>query len=480
MTKSLMVLGTASNAGKSLLTAGLCRIFRQDGLSAAPFKAQNMALNSFITREGLEIGRAQAMQAEAAGIEPTSDMNPILLKPMTDVGCQVIVDGEVYCNTDAVGYYAQKKEVAARALAAFERLAAKHDVIVLEGAGSPAEINLRDNDIVNLAMARAAGAPCLLAGDIDRGGVFASIAGTQLLLTEDERALLKGIVINKFRGDVTLLEPGLRMIEEITKIPVVGVVPYMRVDIDDEDSLTEHLRGRSAKDEGRDVAVVRLPHLSNFTDFAALERMDGVRVRYVERAADLGSPDLIVLPGTKNTMGDLRVIRENGLEAAILARNAAGTPVFGVCGGYQMLGEMLSDPCGVEGGGEMPGMGLLPMRTVFSERKTRTRVSGAIRPLDGGPFASMSGRAIEGYEIHMGETTGSAPPFADITDAVTGAASADGAVLENVAGTYVHGVFDALVPGYDAYRASQYDLLADTLRANLDMDLIYEIMNKGV
>jgi len=477
-----MMLGTASNAGKSLLAAGLCRIFRQDGLSVAPFKAQNMALNSFITREGLEIGRAQAMQAEAAGIEPTSDMNPVLLKPMTDVGCQVVVDGEVYCNTDAVGYHALKQEVAARALAAYERLAAKYDVIVLEGAGSPAEINLREGDIVNLAMARAAGAPCLLAGDIDRGGVFASIAGTQLLLPEDERALLKGIVINKFRGDVTLLEPGLRMIEEITKIPVVGVVPYMRVDIDDEDSLTEHLRGRSAKDEGRDVAVVRLPHLSNFTDFAALERMDGVRVRYVERAADLGSPDLIVLPGTKNTMGDLRVIRENGLEAAILARNAAGTPVFGVCGGYQMLGEVLSDPCGVEGGGEMPGMGLLPMRTVFSERKTRTRVSGTIRPpaAPDSPFAPLSGRAIEGYEIHMGETTGDAPPFADITDTVTGARGSDGAALWNVAGTYVHGVFDALVPGYDAYRASQYDLLADTLRASLDMDLIYEIMNKGV
>ncbi len=493
MAKPIMIQGTTSNAGKSLTCAGLCRIFRQDGNSVAPFKSQNMALNSFITHEGLEMGRAQVMQAEAAGIEPSVLMNPILLKPTSDSGSQVIVNGEVFDTMSAGRYYDVKPKLRAAVTEAYSALAAQHDIVVIEGAGSPAEINLNRDDFVNMGMAKIADAPVLLVADIDRGGVFASVYGTIKLLPPDEQARFKGIIINKFRGDVTLLQDGLRQLEDLTGVPVLGVVPYLTLDIDDEDSLSERLV-RSVTGKPIDVAVIRVPRISNFTDFNALGRLEPVGVRYVTRAEELGVPDLIILPGTKNTMGDLRWLRENGLEAAIVHLAENGTPVAGVCGGYQMLGRTLSDPDGIEDGGELRGMGLLPVDTVFEPRKTRTRVTARICPSDG-YFTGLSGAELTGYEIHMGQTTlsGGASPFCVLSDG-----QADGAVSGRVFGTYLHGLFDgALSPaltgillrakGLDdavvenaddaAHKNAQYDLLAAALRENLDIDRLYDILN---
>ena len=315
--KAIMIQGTMSNAGKSLLTAGLCRIFKQDGYKVAPFKSQNMALNSFITEEGLEMGRAQVIQAEAAGIKPSALMNPILLKPTNNMGSQVIVNGEVLGNMSAKDYYAFKKNLRPKILEAYEKLASEYDIIVIEGAGSPAEINLKQEDFVNMGMAKMAKAPVLLVGDIDRGGVFAQLVGTVMLLDEDEQDMVKGLIINKFRGDKSILDPGVEMLEERTKIPVVGVAPYLNVDIEDEDSLAERVKGNREVDL-IDIAVIRLPRISNFTDFNALEVIPGVSVRYVRTVKELKNPDMIILPGSKNTMEDLLWMRQNGLEAAIL------------------------------------------------------------------------------------------------------------------------------------------------------------------
>ena len=502
MAKKIMIQGTMSNSGKSFLAAALCRILKQDGLSVAPFKSQNMALNSYITKDGLEIGRAQAMQAEAAGIAPTVDMNPILLKPTSQMGSQVIVNGEVFGNLRAMDYYRRKTEFIPAVKEAFERLESQYDAIVLEGAGSPAEINLRDNDIVNMGMAKIANAPVLLVGDIDRGGVFASLYGTVSLLEPEERARIKGLVINKFRGDVKILEPGLRMIEEKLHIPVVGVIPMEQIDLDDEDSLSDRLV-RTEVQEGLDVAVIHLPHISNFTDFNPFESIPGVSLRYVKHPRDLHSPDMIILPGTKNTMGDLIWMRESGMEAAVLKEASRGKLIFGVCGGYQMLGETLSDPHGVENGGSMKGMGLLPMETVFAEKKTRTRVQGHFGQLSG-VFAPLSGAEIEGYEIHMGESIlkENAGTATKITDSVSGKKKEEGAFAGNVCGTYIHGVFDkeasaeAIIrvigekkgidvenmTGVDfaAFKEQQYDILAAELRKHLDMKKIYEILENGI
>ncbi|MEG0591592.1 MAG: cobyric acid synthase, partial [Lachnospiraceae bacterium] len=364
MAKAIMIQGTMSNAGKSILAGGLCRIFQQDGYRVAPFKSQNMALNSFITDEGLEMGRAQVMQAEAAGVKPSVGMNPILLKPTGDSSSQVIVNGKVEGVMTAAQYYEKKKELFPVVKQAYERLAKEYDIIVLEGAGSPAEINLKQEDIVNMGMAKIAHAPVLLVGDIDRGGVFAQIVGTLTLLEEDERELVKGTIINKFRGDRKILEPGLRMLEDRTQVPVQGVVPYFHLDIDEEDSLTE----RFTKKERVgliDIAVIRFPRISNFTDLNSLEYIEEVTVRYVATPGELGNPDMIILPGTKNTMGDLLWMRQNGLEASIL-KYARQKPVFGICGGYQMLGRAIADPEGVEGKGTISGMGLLPITTTFA------------------------------------------------------------------------------------------------------------------
>lgn len=501
MAKSIMIQGTCSNAGKSLLTAALCRIFKQDGYSVAPFKSQNMALNSYITAEGLEMGRAQVVQAEAAGVEPSVLMNPILLKPQSDTGSQVIVNGEVWGIMGAAEYYARKPELIPQVTQAYNTLAAKHDIIVLEGAGSPAEINLIENDIVNMGMAKLAKAPVLLVGDIDRGGVFAALAGTLLLLQEDERSMLKGMVINKFRGDVNILRPGLTQLEEITKKPVLGVVPYMHLDIDDEDSLSDRF-SRTAAVGGAEVAVIRLPRISNATDFNALEYSPGVSLRYVSTPAQLGTPDLIILPGTKNTMEDLLWLRQCGLEAKIKQHAARGGAVFGICGGYQMLGEALHDPLGVEHGGTMAGMGLLPGITTFAAQKTRTRAAGTVKNI-GGILAGLTGAGFDGYEIHMGTTELCGGAALNTVTAVGGeeACLADGAYNGNVYGTYMHGFFDSeqvsgavvralyQAKGQEytgasidlaAYKQTQYDLLADGVRAALDMKQIYKILEQGI
>ena len=486
--KRIMVQGTMSGAGKSLLCAALCRIFAQDGYRVAPFKSQNMALNSFVTRDGLEMGRAQVVQAQAAGVEPDVRMNPILLKPSSDTGSQVIVGGEVRGQMSAAAYFKMKRQLIPEILAAFDSLSEEADIVVIEGAGSPAEINLKADDIVNMGLAKLVDAPVLLAGDIDRGGVFAQLYGTVALLEPEERARIAGLVINKFRGDVDILRPGLAMLEEKTGLPVLGVVPYLHVEIEDEDSLSERLNVRDAV-KPLDVAVIRLPHISNFTDFIPLEQHELLGVRYVQRARELGAPDLVILPGTKNTMEDLLWLRQSGLEAAVRRLAQAQTPVLGVCGGYQMLGQTLDDPAGTESGKPMSlaGLGLLPTRTTFDAQKRRTQVRAVAL---GAPFA---GARMTGYEIHNGRTTVNGEPFCRLADGTP-----EGCVCKNVFGTYLHGLFDsgeltqALVKLLCArkgispketrptsmaeYRQAQFDLLADGVRGALDMGAVYRAM----
>lgn len=511
MAKSIMIQGTMSNAGKSLLVAGLCRIFKQDGYRVVPFKSQNMALNSYITSENLEMGRAQVVQAEAAGVEPSVFMNPILLKPTTDMGSQVIVKGKVVGNMKAVDYFRKKKDYVPVIKEAYYRLSEDADIIVIEGAGSPAEINLKDDDIVNMGLAKLVDAPVLLVGDIDRGGVFAQLIGTVMLLDPDEQARIKGLVINKFRGDVSILEPGLHMLEERSDKKVIGVVPYADVYIEDEDSLGENLN-RKGYHGGIDIAVIRLPKVSNFTDFQALSMDQRVSLRYVEKVSELGCPDVIILPGTKNTIADMKWLRESGLEGAILrlakekngAEGKKAPIVFGICGGYQMLGTSIEDVAGVEGNGTIRGMELLPVQTFFEEEKTRTRVTGKICRLEG-VFSPLSDKKISGYEIHMGKTRLNGTPammfFNNMqddlyeTDAVC---KMDGCYKNHVMGTYLHGIFDedefreafikmlcerkgisgdgAETISYKEYKEQQYDKLADILRKNLDMDAIYNIL----
>ena len=499
MAKAIMVQGTASNAGKSLLAAALCRIFRQDGYRVAPFKSQNMALNSCITPEGLEMGRAQVMQAQAAGTTPSVRMNPILLKPTNDTGSQVIVNGVPRGTMKAADYFAYKKALVPDIMEAYHSLEEEYDIIVIEGAGSPAEINLQKDDIVNMCMARMARAPVLLCGDIDRGGVFASLYGTIALLPPEEQKLIRGTIINKFRGDVEILRPGLVQLEQLTGKPVLGVVPMLDVDVDDEDSLSQRLEQRPAKKGLIDIAVIRLPRLSNFTDFNALERMEEVTLRYVRSPKELGKPDLVILPGTKNTMDDLRWLRESGLETVILKHAAAGGAVVGICGGYQMLGRTVSDPEGVEGGGTLPGLGLLPTETVFLGEKTRTRVEGVFTT-GSGLFAALSGVPFAGYEIHMGVTTIDGPTLVQIKSQ-TGEEKADGCCAGNVWGSYVHGIFDrascaeavvnclrrargleedATAVDWEVYQQQQYDQLAAGVRASLDMQAVYDILERGV
>ncbi|MDR0314054.1 MAG: cobyric acid synthase [Treponema sp.] len=492
MKKAIMIQGTMSNAGKSLITAGLCRVFHQDGYSVAPFKSQNMALNSFITEEGLEMGRAQVVQAEAAGVIPSVLMNPILLKPVTDMGSQVIVNGEVRGNMKAAEYFAYKKNLVPEVMRAFNALASRHDIIVIEGAGSPAEINLKQNDIVNMGLAKMTDASVLLVGDIDRGGVFAQLVGTLILLDDEERDRIKGLIINKFRGDIELLHPGLTMLEEKAGKPVIGTIPYLKVDIEDEDSLTERFSSKPSA-SALDIAIIRLPKISNFTDFMALEASEGVGLRYIREPRELGRPDMVILPGTKNTISDLKWLRQNGLEAAIMRLAKEGVIVFGVCGGYQMMGHCIRDKENTEGGGEISGLGLLPISTDFHSEKTRLRAAGKITGAQGA-LSPLNGSNVEGYEIHMGVSRFTENAAVLVTKEN---GDADGCACGNVAGTYLHGFFDsaecrtALIkalcaqkgisaPGgafdFRAYKEEQYNKLADAVRKNLDMGFIYEIL----
>lgn len=506
MAKVIMVQGTMSNVGKSLVAAGLCRIFRQDGYRVCPFKSQNMALNSYITAEGLEMGRAQVMQAEAAGLLPSVRMNPILLKPNSDTGSQVIVNGEVRGNMPAKDYYALKKSLIPDILKSYRELEREYDVIVIEGAGSPAEINLKENDLVNMGLAQMVDAPVILVGDIDRGGVFAQLYGTVNLLEREEQQRVKGLLINKFRGDTSLLEPGLDVLEQLTGIPVMGVVPYMRVDIDDEDSLSERLH-TGTKIGAVDIAVIRLPRLSNFTDFAVFEQMDDISLRYVDCVVDLGNPDLILLPGSKNTISDLLWLRQNGLEAAIQRGVQRGIVVFGICGGYQMMGQAIEDPEGVEGGGSVKGMGLLPVNTMLEKQKHRTQVTGIFKGLEG-DLSGLSGLGFHGYEIHHGRTEylQGAKPLSVLEQQADGNPACgaereglvDGACQRNIYGSYVHGIFDdagvaekivrallskkgidpemVRVPDREGYKQQQYDILAEGIRKNINMDMLYDIV----
>ncbi|MCQ2249081.1 MAG: cobyric acid synthase [Treponema sp.] len=485
--KVIMVQGTMSSAGKSLLVAGLCRIFAQDGYRVVPFKSQNMALNSFITRDGLEMGRAQVMQAEAAGVDCDVAMNPILLKPTSDVGCQVIVNGEVLGNMKAREYFEYKPKLIPHIVRAFRTLEEKADIIVIEGAGSPAEINLRENDIVNMGLAELVDAPVLLVGDIDRGGVFAQLAGTVELLQPEERNRIKGLVINKFRGDKSILDPGIEMIEKRLNVPVTGVVPYMNIVLDDEDSLSRVFEKKSASLVN--IAVVRFPKISNFTDFTVFEQFDQVGLHYVTDPRELEHMDAVILPGSKNTIDDLLWMRQSGMEAAVKKFAEHGL-VFGICGGYQMLGNSISDPRGVESGKSVCGMGLLPVSTVLQEEKIRTRTEGVLR-VEHGELSFLDGEPFSGYEIHMGTTC---------LDGGSGRSLPEPGILTacgNVAGTYIHGIFDegniafkvaahlaekkgVALDGsrkdYREFKERQYDILADTIRGHVDMEGIYRML----
>ena len=493
MAKSLMIQGTMSNVGKSLLTTALCRIFVQDGYRVAPFKSQNMALNSYVTHDNFEIGRAQAVQAQACKILPDVAMNPILLKPTTDNGSQVIVNGEVYGNMRAFDYFRNKKKFLPYIMDAYRKLDSQYDIIVIEGAGSPVELNLKKDDIVNMGLAERVNSPVLLVGDIDRGGIFAQLLGTLALLETHELAMVKGLIVNKFRGDRKLFADGIQILESRGNKPVVGVVPFTDCQIDGEDSLCETLHHTTKS--LIDIAVIRLPKIANFTDFDVFNQYENVSVRYVERAEHLQTPDLIIIPGTKSTISDRQWLCQNGMEEKIKECHAKKIPIFGICGGYQLLGKTISDPLHCENGGETMGMGLLNIHTVFENQKHRKTVSGKIT-CDSGFFQVLNNADFYGYEIHMGKTTVNEPSFA-----VKENSAVDGAYHDNVAGTYIHGIFDSKsvseslvkallnkkgIPYHgnatdrNDYKETQYNLLADTVRNCLHMDTVYQIIEGGI
>ena len=474
----IMLAGTGSDVGKSIIAAAFCRIFRQDGYHPAPFKAQNMALNSYATPEGLEIGRAQAVQAEAAGIPCHTDMNPLLLKPQSDHTSQVVLNGRPIGNRDAYDYWRRDKTITTLSLdfrqevcAAFDRLAARYNPIVMEGAGSISELNLRSTDLVNLPMARHAKADVILVGDIDRGGVFASVYGSIALQTPEDRQLIKGIIINKFRGDMKLFEDGRRMLEDLCGVPVLGVVPYYKdIYIEEEDSVSLEKKQRELMEGKVNVAVVLLRHISNFTDFDTLERDPRVNLFYTSNTTDLSQADIIILPGTKATLDDLLELRRNGCAQAIVRAHRDGKMVIGICGGYQMLGQTVNDPDGIEGAiATLPGLGLLPIHTTMTPEKATRQVT-----------FQFDGHTCQGYEIHQG--------VSDTSEAIL--------QTDHCIGTYIHGFLDnqpvieyilsekvkvkseqlASAMSYAAFKEQQYDLLADHVRRHVDMERIYQIL----
>ncbi|BCZ47691.1 cobyric acid synthase [Clostridium gelidum] len=493
---SIMFLGTASSVGKSTLVTALCRYLKNQGLNVAPFKALNISLNSYVTKDGLEMGRAQVVQAEACRIEPESLMNPVLVKPSGDY-TQIIVNGKVYCNIDPYKYKELNKELKIKVKKSYDKLSKKHDIIVLEGSGSCAEINLKDSDISNMAMAEVANAPVILVSDIDRGGVFASIVGTIMLLSEEERNRVKGVIINKFRGNIDLFKPAMKQLEDIIKIPVLGVMPYEKFDIEDEDSVTERIRNKEV-DGTLDIAVIRLLHMSNFTDFNMIERMQGVTVRYVTNPNELKNPNLIIIPGTKNTIDDLRYIKENKLFDKIKELKESGTPIFGICGGYQMLGSFVLDKLGVEGNiSQEDGFGFLDIKTRFNETKITKQTKGEIL-CDLKLVRSITGNTISGYEIHNGisKIGKKAIPFIkDFDGNIIGVCDAE----KVVAGTYLHGIFDtenfinlfikslkesndiiiseeAIIEKVTEYKDKEYDKLSRLFEENVDISKIKEII----
>lgn len=485
-----MFAGTGSDVGKSVITSAFCRIFLQDGYHPAPFKAQNMALNSYATPQGLEIGRAQAVQAEAAGIDCHTDMNPLLLKPTSDKVCQVVLNGKPIGNQDAYQYF--KKEgrdfFRGQVNGAFDRLAARFNPVVMEGAGSISEINLRDTDLVNLPMAKHAGAKVILVADIDRGGVFASVYGSMMLLDEEERKLIGGILINKFRGDMRLFDSGVKMLEDLCGVPVVGVVPYYKeIYIEEEDSVMLQTKNLKALHGKVNVAVVLLRHLSNFTDFDMLEHDPRVHLYYTNNTDEIEKADIILIPGSKNTISDLYELRRNGVAQSIVRAAKQGATVVGICGGFQMMGQEVTDPYGVEGPIErLPGLGLLPITTEMGKEKVTRQVK----------FRFLSNeQACEGYEIHMGSTVplqgNDISPVNLLDDG-----NCEG-YLANIKcfGTYIHGILDngvvidsLLAPyaakldektfDYKSFKEEQYDKLANHVRQHVNMELIYKIITK--
>lgn len=483
-----MLAGTGSDVGKSIIATALCRIFLQDGYQPAPFKAQNMALNSYATPEGYEIGRAQAVQAEAAGLPCHTDMNPLLLKPNSEHTTQVVLNGKPIGNRSAYSYFRKegREELRQAVNEAYDRLASRYNPIVMEGAGSISEINLRDSDLVNMPMARHANADVILVADIDRGGVFASAYGSIMLQTPEDKKRIKGIIVNKFRGDIRLFEEGKRMLEDICGVPVLGVVPMFKdIVIEEEDSVELEQKRRSALVGKVNIAVVLLRHISNFTDFNVLERDERINLFYTNNIKDIESADIVILPGTKSTLDDLLELRRNGVAQAIIRAHKAGKKIVGICGGYQMLGQMVTDPDGVEGTiPQLPGLGILNLTTRMTADKTTRQVEFL-----------FNGKKCRGYEIHQGVTV----PINDDSECATSPSLGDGflpdVVMEyNCIGSYIHGildnkaVIDYLLADYkieeknteqesiEAFKNRQYDLLADHVRQCLDMEKLYEIM----
>lgn len=485
-----MFAGTGSDVGKSIIAAGFCRIFKQDGYSPAPFKAQNMALNSYVTSDGLEIGRAQAVQAEAAGVPCHTDMNPLLLKPSSDHTSQVVLNGKPIGNRNAYDYFRKegREELRQAVYDAFDRLEKHYNPVVMEGAGSISEINLRESDLVNLPMAIHAGANVILVADIDRGGVFASVYGSIMLLNEEERRHIKGILINKFRGDIRLFEPGVKMLEELCGIPVVGVVPYYKdIYIEEEDSVVLQTKQMQATRGKVNIAVVLLRHLSNFTDFNVLERDPRVHLFYTNNTEEIMKADIILLPGSKSTLSDLYELRRNGVAQAIVRAHREGAMVMGICGGYQLMGQEVCDPDHVEGEIErLPGLGLLPVTTRMQGEKITRQVK----------FHFHDSKEIcEGYEIHMGTTTAIEGTTESPLNFIHEESRTDGYFKDQTCmGTYIHGILDnpsfidyLLKPfadkleettfDYKAFKEEQYDKLADHVRKHVDISLIYKILS---
>ena len=526
MAKNLMIQGTMSGAGKSILTAGILRVLHQDGYRVAPFKSQNMALNSYVTRDGKEIGRAQALQAFAAGMEPDSDMNPILLKPTGETASQVIVNGLPVGDMRAADYFRKKKDYIPEVLSAYERLSSRADVVVIEGAGSPVEINLRENDIVNMGLAKMLDAPVLLAGNIDPGGVFAQLLGTVQLLSSEERERVKGLIINKFRGDKKLLDPGLSMFRDYCDIPFVGVVPYAEFELEEEDSLSDKLKvsgGFSGSGAGRDViriAVIRLPFISNYTDFDIFEKIPEAQLIYTDSAEAVKAADIVILPGTKNTTGDLKWLRDKGLDKAVIAAREKNAVIIGICGGFQMLGRRIfEEPWegaskkpgkpfekhgNMENSAHLQGLGVLSVDTVFKDQKTLVQSEGTLSGA-GGEFMALNGLSYRGYEIHMGVSRNldDGCDMLGATDAQSLAGSSGMLCCSgNVLGTYIHGFFDnasvtkavldiasrkkgigSVCAGLEdlwVYRDRELDKLADVVRNSLDMEYIYKVIEGKV
>lgn len=486
--KKIMIIGTSSGAGKSITVAGLCRIFYRDGYKVAPFKSQNMALNSYITKDGCEIGRAQALQAIACNKEPIYQMNPILLKPTGDRKIQVIINGKSIGNMGGIEYSKYKISLKSKILDAYKKLEKENEICVIEGAGSPVELNMRENDIVNMGLAEMLDTPVILVADIDRGGVFASIYGTLELMKPEEKKRVIGVIINKFRGDVKILEPGLKEIEKLTKVPILGVIPYFDLDIEDEDGVTEKFNKKIVKNKKVIISVIKLKHISNFTDLNPLEIEEDVEVNYINKASELGEEDIIIIPGSKNTIDDLKDLKEKGIGTQIIKLARKGVPVIGICGGFQILGQKVSDPFGIEGEiKEIPGLSLLNIETTIEREKVTKQYKGILKG-DSGILNSLGEIEIEGYEIHQGITKGKMENLTKDKRVVA-------CIEDNIFGTYIHGIFDNIKfkdyylnlirrkkgvlekenkISYKEHRILELDKLSDILKKNLDIEEIYK------